>query len=301
MVSYIEKQYLLYSSQYGFRKGHSTQHAILELLNDIQTNMNKKLFSCGVFIDLKKAFDTVDHNILLNKLNYYGFRGIVNDWFSSYLKNRTQTTQVGQNISNNVEVSCGVPQGSVLGPLLFLLYVNDMHKCSDKLKFYLFADDTNILYADKNMKALESTVNIELRHLYDWLTASKLTLNIKKSNFVIFHSYQKRLAYQPKIRIFDNERNKYVNLECKDYIKYLGILIDKNLSWKHHIDVIATKISKSVGLIAKLRPFVPRSILINISVPNLSIPNLWYCSWGQASKTHLDSSEKSNSYDVFCG
>jgi retron-type reverse transcriptase len=98
MVSYIEKQDLLYSSQYGFRKGHSTQHAILELLDDIQTNMNKKLFSCGVSIDLKKAFDTVDHNILLNKLNYYGFRGIVNDWFSSYLKNRTQTTQVGQHI-----------------------------------------------------------------------------------------------------------------------------------------------------------------------------------------------------------
>jgi hypothetical protein len=289
MMSYIEKQDLLYSSQYGFRKGHSTQHAILELVNEIQTNMNKKLFTCGVFIDLKKAFDTVDHNILLNKLNHYGFRGIVNDWFSSYLKNRTQTTQVGQNISNKVEVSCGVPQGSVLGPLLFLLYVNDMHKCSDKLQFYLFADDTNILYADKNMKALESTVNIELRNLYDWLTASKLTLNIKKSNFVIFHSYQKRLAYQPKIRIFDNERNKYVNLECKEYIKYLGILIDKNLSWKHHINFIATKISKSVGLITKLHHFLPRSILINI-YQSLIYPYLTYgiAAWGQACKTHLD-------------
>jgi retron-type reverse transcriptase len=165
MVNYIEIQNLLYSSQYGFRKGHSTQYAILELLNDIQTNMNKKLFSCGVFIDLKKTFDTVDHNILLNKLNHYGFRGIVNDWFSSYLKNRIQTTQVGQHISSKVEVSCGVPQGSVLGPSLFLLYVNDMYKCSDKLKFYLSADDRNILYADKNMKALESTVNIELRNL----------------------------------------------------------------------------------------------------------------------------------------
>ena len=100
------------------------------------------------------------------------------------------------------------------------------------------------------MKALENTVNIELRNLYDWLTASKLTLNIKKSNFVILHSYPKRLAYQPKIRIVDNERNKHVNLECKDYIKYLGILIDKYLSWKHDIDVIATIISKSVGLIS---------------------------------------------------
>lgn len=108
MLGYIEKQNLLHSSQYGFRKGHSTQHAILEIVNDIQTNMSQKLFSCGVFIDLKKAFDTVDHNILLNKLNYYGFRGIVNDWFSSYLRNRTRTTQ---HVSNKVNICCGFPKG----------------------------------------------------------------------------------------------------------------------------------------------------------------------------------------------
>ena len=99
MINYIDKHDLLYSSQYGFRKGHSTQHGILDIVNDIQTNMNRKLFTCGVFIDLKKAFDTVDHNILLNKFSYYGFREIVNEWFSPYLKNRTQSTQVGQHIS----------------------------------------------------------------------------------------------------------------------------------------------------------------------------------------------------------
>ena len=113
MTSYIEQHNLLYPSQYGFRKGHSTQHAILDIINDIQANMNQRLLSCGVFIDLKKAFDTVDHKILLNKLNHYGFRGIINDWFSSYLNNRTQTTQVGQHISDKAIITCGVPQGYV--------------------------------------------------------------------------------------------------------------------------------------------------------------------------------------------
>ena len=194
---------MIFSSQYGFRKGHSTQHAIVDIVNDIQSNMNQRLLSCGLFIDFKKAFDTVDHDVLLDKLNHYGFRGIINSWFSSYRKNRTQTTQVDHYTSDKAVVGCGVPQGSVLEPLLFFLYVNDIHRCSNKLRFYLFADDTNILYADKNLKALETTVNNELQNLCNWLTANKLTLNI-------FHPYQKRLAYQPKLCMFDNEKNKYV-------------------------------------------------------------------------------------------
>ena len=153
MTSYLKKYELLYSSQYGFRKGHSTQHAILDIVNDIETNMNQWLLSCGVFLDLKKAFDTVDHDILLDKLNHYGFRGLINDWFS-YLKNRTQKTQVGHHISDKAVVRGGVPQGSILGPSLFLLYVSDIHRCLNKFRFYLFADDTNILYADKNLKDL---------------------------------------------------------------------------------------------------------------------------------------------------
>ena len=154
MTSYLKKHELLYSSQYGFRKGYSTQHAILDIVNDIETNMNQWLLSCGVFLDLKKAFDTVDHDILLDKLNHYGFRGLINDWFSSYFKNRTQKTQVGHHISDKAVVRGGVPQGSILGPSLFLLYVSDIHRCLNKFRFYLFADDTNILYADKNLKDL---------------------------------------------------------------------------------------------------------------------------------------------------
>ena len=145
MESFIEQKNLLTPSQYGFRKAHSTQHAILDIVNAIQTNMNNCLFSCGIFIDLKKAFDTVDHEILLHKLDHYGFCGIINIWFSSYLQGKTQTTQIRPHISERLDSTWGVPQGSVLGPLLFLLYINDIQESSDKLSFYLFADDTNYI------------------------------------------------------------------------------------------------------------------------------------------------------------
>ena len=289
MRDFIEKHSLLYSSQYGFRQAHSTQHAILDVVETIQTNMDKKLFSCGVFIDLKKAFDTVNHTILLDKLNYYGFRGIVNQWFSSYLSNRTQSTEIGSHISSKLNINCGVPQGSVLGPLLFLLYINDIQYCSSKLQFFLFADDTNALYAHKDLKTLELTVNAELHNLYNWLTSNKLSLNIKKSNYVIFRPYQKKLNYDPQVNIFDNESNKKVTLERKNFIKYLGLLIDENLSWKTHIHSIANKISKTIGLIGRLRHIVPICTLLNI-YQSLITPYLTYglISWGNACKTFLD-------------
>ena len=122
MRDFIEKHGLLYLSQYGFRQAHSTQHAILDMVETIQTSIDKKLFLCGVSIDLK-AFDTVNHTILLDKLNYYGFLGIVNQWFSSHLSNSTQTTKIGSRTSTKLNINCKVPQGSVLGPLLFLLYI----------------------------------------------------------------------------------------------------------------------------------------------------------------------------------
>ena len=162
LKSFLGKNDILFKSRYSFRENHSTQHAIIGIVNVIQNNMDQNLFSRGIFLDLKKAFDTVDHLILLQKLNHYGIRGIINAWFASYLLGRSQVTEVGFNLSTECMISCGVPQGSVLGPLLFLIYINDIHNSSAKLSFYLFADDTSLLYADTNLKSLEKTVNSEL-------------------------------------------------------------------------------------------------------------------------------------------
>ena len=168
--------------------------------------LDRKLYTCGIFIDLQKAFDTVDHTILLKKLDHYGVRGIVNDWFTSYLTARKQITEIGPlKISKKATVLSGVPQGSVLGPLLFLVYINDICNSCNQMKFYLFAEDTNLLYADKNLKSLESTINDELCKLYDWLIANKLSLNIKKSNYVIFRPRQKKVKYEVNLKIFGRE------------------------------------------------------------------------------------------------
>ena len=257
LKAFLNIHEIFYKSQYGFRERRSTEHAILDIVSKIQANMDLGMFSCGIFIDLQKAFDTVDHSIRLHKLNHYGIRGVVNYWFSSYLSGRVQTTQIGSYISQKEKILCRVPQGSVLGPLLFLIYINDIYNASDKLAFYLFADDTNLLFADRNLKSLETVVNMELMNVSDWLASNKLSLNVKKTNFVIFHPSQKRLKYKVNLKIYDNNRKHFICLERKDYVKYLGVLIDSNLTWKHHISHIASKISKSVGIICRLRHLAP--------------------------------------------
>ena len=285
---FLDQNDILFRSQYGFRDKHSTQHAILDIVNTIQGNMDKKLYTCGIFIDLKKAFDTVNHSVLLSKLHHYGIRGVVNDWFSSYLCGRVQTTEVEMTVSAKATTPCGVPQGSMLGPLLFLIYINDIPNSSSKLSFYLFADDTNMRFSDNNLQSL-ATVNNELKNVCDWLTANKLTLNTKKSNFVIFRPRQKKLEYEVNLNVIDNNTNTLTSLECKEYVKYLGVLIDSHLSWKFHIDYVASKLSKIVGIIARLRHLVPFNTLLSI-YQSLMFPYLTFglSAWGQAAQLHLN-------------
>ena len=187
---FLETNDVLHNLQFGFRQKHSTSHALISLTEKIKQTIDKGNLACGVFIDLKKAFDTVNHIILLQKLEHYGIRGITLQWFKSYLNGRKQYVSVCGNTSETLEIKCGVPQGSVLGPLLFLLYINDLAKVSKKLTFFLFADDTNIYHESSNILDIQKTVNKELRKVRKWLEANRLALNIDKTNFVIFHSPQ---------------------------------------------------------------------------------------------------------------
>ena len=182
-----------YNKQFGFRSNHSTIHALLVITAKIQRAIKNSMYSCGVFLGLSKAFDTVNHNILLSKLQSLGIRSIALDWFRSYLSNRKQFVSIGNANPAQRNISCGLPQGSVLGPLLFLLYVNDFSNCSKILDFHLFSDDSNLFYAHKSLKNLVQITNDELQKVNDWLCANKLSLNVEKSNFAIFHSHQKKL------------------------------------------------------------------------------------------------------------
>ena len=289
LKSFLEVNDVFYESQHGFREKHSTQHAILDIVNKIQGNMDKGMYSRGIFIDLKKAFDTFNHTLLLKKLCHYGVRGIVNDWFSSYLDGRSQVTQIGDYTLEKVINPCFVPQGSVLGPLLFLLYINDIQNSSDLLDLFLFADDTTLLYSEKSLQTLEKVVHSELTKVCEWLTVNRLSLNIQKSNYVIFHPPQKKIDREIAINVYDNTTGQYLSLDLKNYVKFLGVLIDGNLKWSHHINFVALKISRIVGIIARLRHFVPTQTLLMI-YRSLILPYLTYgiCVWGHASKFVLN-------------
>ena len=160
--------------------------------------------------------------------------------------------------SEHKPITCGVPQGSVLGPLLFLLYINDFHNSANDIDFHLFADDSNLFYSHKSLQHLEAELNIQLKKVHEWLCANKLSLNIDKSNFVIFHPTQKKVNYEINLIINDK------SLEQKVHTKYLGVIIDCNLNWKAHVHELSKKLSRGIGVLSKLRHFVTTKILIQI-------------------------------------
>ena len=192
LYSFLEKYDILHSLQFGFRTKHSTLHALISLTESVKQTIDEGMLGCGVFIDLQKAFDTVNHSILLQKLQHYGVRSTALNWFSCYVTDRKQYVSVNGRTSDHLKITCGVLQGSVLGPL-FLIYINDLPNVSKFLTFFLFADDTNIYFKSHDLIHLQKIMNRELRKVKKWLDANCLALNIDKTNFVIFHSPHTKL------------------------------------------------------------------------------------------------------------
>ena len=180
LEQFLQKYKILFQYQFGFRKGHSAYMALLILMDKITKSLENGEFVIGIFLDFSKAFDTVNHGILLQKLEHYGVRGNALSWFESYLKNRSQYVTYNGQASDIRHISCGVPQGSILGPLLFLIYINDLYKVCEKLFAILFADDTNLFLSGNDLVPMQNTVNLELIKISKWLKVNKLSLNIKK-------------------------------------------------------------------------------------------------------------------------
>ena len=243
LADFLEKRQLIYNKRFGFRSHHSTDHAVLSIIDQVQKAIEDRDYPCGIFLDFSKAFDTVNHNILLSKLEFYGIRGVFKDLFTSYLRNRMQMMSLASVNSDIQTVCCGVPQGSVLGPLLFLICINDFHNCSELLDFHLFADDASLFFKHKDINILESEINSELANVHNWLSANQLSLNIEKSNLSFFIQCKKEFPKRLYHLSFINNQS----LTEENCIRYLAVYIDSNISWKSHINYIALQEFDSLG------------------------------------------------------
>ena len=241
---------------------HPRAHAISTFLDNVARATDNHLHTIGILLDFSKAFDTINHKILFRKLYHYGIRGVALKWFESYLYNR-QFVCINNSNSSIKTVDCGVPQGSILGPLLFIIYINDFRNSSKLLSFLLFADDSNIFYSHRNPQYLLHTLNTELHHVAEWIKCNKLSLNLDKTNFMLFSNSLRNL---PGHIILDGSTLKRVQSS-----KFLGVTIDEDLSWKPHVNNVCNTVSRNIGMINKLKHCFPqptlKSLYYAISLP----------------------------------
>ena len=275
LANFFVEQDVIIPNQYGFRAGHSTTMAITDMVEKVRKAWGEKSVALGVFIDLKKAFDTVDHTILLEKLRYYGVRGETSKLLESYLSRRTQYVCYGGYESERGHVECGVPQGSVLGPLFFLNYFNDMVRACTDLDLVLFADDTNIFAKARNPTELFHKVNRGLQELARWFRCNKLTLNLKKTEYIYFGGPGGRLV-PPEGLSIGGEQIRRV-----EGTRFLGVWVDEGIRWNGQIEKVRAKVSRLLGVLGRAGSVMGKQAL-SMLYNSLVLPHLQYClmAWG---------------------
>ena len=280
---FLESNKSLCDTQYGFRSGRSCEHALLVAQNEILASLSNKQISLLLLIDFSKAFDMVDHNILLDKLYYYGIRGIAHKWFQSYLHDRKQYVTIKGKSSSTSSLNYSVPQGSILGPLLFIIYINDIPNISKTVKFVLYADDANIIITANSIHEIESQFSELGNALTKWVSCNGLSLNIKKTQYMIF-TRKRNLNFESFIPKIDN-----IPIERKNVTRFLGVLVDDKLSWTQQIAALKSKMSRYIGIAYKLRSILPISARQKIFNSQVQC-HLNYCSlvWGTSCKSNID-------------
>ena len=282
LYSYFDKFSLFTCSQYGFRKGLSTCDALTNLTNSIYSSLNFKNHHMNVSIDYSKAFDTVSHSILLKKMEKYGIRGNALRLFENYLSGRKQYVDLNGSCSTEREFLIGVPQGSCLGPLLFLIYVNDFPFASSQLTSVLFADDTTISCSHHSYENLVALMNAELIYIKNWTDSNRLTINISKTNAIVYSN--RSISNPTNFPVTLN--NNTVNLVHE--FKFLGVIIDERLKFSKHIAQISNKISRNIGIFYRIRRFFPLKARLTFYF-SFIYPYLSYCViiWGATYDRHL--------------
>ena len=255
MNKFLENHKCFYKNQFGFRKKHSTNHALITITETIRNALDNNQYACGVFLDFQKAFDTVNHKILHSKLECYGIRSIPHDLIKSYLTNRKHTHING--VDSNTLTS--THEGSVLGPLLFLIYINDMSRVIQHSEMHHFVDDTNLLiYSSNSMKKINRYINHNLKVIVHWLRANRISLSVDKTKIVIFQPKGKDITKKLNFRI--SSQQIYISKE----VKYLGLMLDESLTWLSHISMLKAKLRRANGLLAKLRHYTSSKLLRTI-------------------------------------
>ena len=282
LINYLTSKAILCTQQFGFRKGLSTLNALDVITSDLNCALDQHDSAICVFIDFQKAFDTVPHNLLLQKMEHYGIRGVIHDWFKSYLTHRTQSTIFEKSASSPLPISHGVPQGSILGPILFLIFINDISNVFSKFKVVLFADDSSFYIIGKDLNVLVTQANSELDKFYEWTVCNRLSVHLDKTKYLVFSNKK----YQKLFPLFFH----FNMLQQCTYHKVLGLTIDDKLSFKFHIQDVCGKLSRSISLIYNLKEYMPIHVLITVYYAHIQ-PYFSYCLpiWGSTYPTHLQS------------